>query len=205
MGHCNSLSCGGTVCWFHIRFLSVGSFGWTLTIQVGPASRIDLTRVVEPMSSLTGYIEEPYGALMLDEFEEYEELIDALTTYIESGQSAGVAVHSRALAYWEIGDPGKALIDFDRAASLLPDSHMPFHLKGMLLHRPRSPGQRVGQRAGGLVVAPYSASSGGRTMPSGSTARRPAASTAWVRLVTCSLRRMAVTWALMVASDTPRS
>src|SRR5690606_24382374 len=51
----------------------------------------------------------------------------------------------------------------------------------------------------------YSRSSGGTTRPSGSTARRPAISTAWVRLPTPSLRRTAVTCALIVASDTPRS
>lgn len=109
------------------------------------------------MSSTTGYVERPYGALMLDELEEYEELIDALTTYIESGQSAGVAVHNRALAYWEIGDPERALIDFDQAAGLLPDSHMPFQLKGMLLQKLDRPADALAAFDSAVLIAPNQA------------------------------------------------
>ncbi|KAG0736367.1 hypothetical protein G6F24_018379 [Rhizopus arrhizus] len=47
-------------------------------------------------------------------------------------------------------------------------------------------------------------SSGGSTMASSSIASLPAISTAWVRLVTPSLRRIAVTCALIVASETLR-
>ena len=52
---------------------------------------------------------------------------------------------------------------------------------------------------------PPQSSSGGNTICSSSMASLPAISTAWVRLVTPSLRRIAVTWALIVASDTLRS
>lgn len=48
-------------------------------------------------------------------------------------------------------------------------------------------------------------SSGGSTTGSSSMPSLAAISTAWVRLVTPSLRRIAVTCALMVASDTVRS
>lgn len=51
----------------------------------------------------------------------------------------------------------------------------------------------------------YSVSSGGGTIAPGSSASRPAINTAWVRLLAPSLRRIAVTWALTVASDTPSS
>src|SRR5690606_28027825 len=60
------------------------------------------------------------------------------------------------------------------------------------------------EEAPGLLRPRQSSPSGGTTRPSGSTARRPAISTAWVRLPTPSLRRTAVTWALIVASETPR-
>ncbi len=73
--------------------------------------------------------------------------------------------------------------------------------------------QRAGEGWGGGLLAlsrrqapaATQSSSGGSTMASSSIASLPAISTAWVRLVTPSLRRMAVTWALMVASETPRS
>jgi tetratricopeptide (TPR) repeat protein len=72
---------------------------------------------------------------MLDELEDYEKLISALSDYINSDQTAGAAVRNRALAYWEIGAPERALADFDLAATLLPESHMPCQLKGMLLQK----------------------------------------------------------------------
>ncbi len=94
---------------------------------------------------------------MLDELEEYEELIDALTTYIEGGQFAGAAVHNRALAYWEIGDPQRALIGFDQAANLLPDSHMPFQLKGMLLQKLGRLDDALAAFGSALLIAPNQA------------------------------------------------
>ena len=64
---------------------------------------------------------------------------------------------------------------------------------------------QCGRSAPWCAPAGFQSSSGGSTMLSPSMASLPAISTAWVRLVTPSLRRIAVTWALMVASDTPKS
>gem|GEM_PF-3368165 len=58
---------------------------------------------------------------------------------------------------------------------------------------------------GSALQRKVQSSSGGSTMASSSIASLPAISTAWVRLVTPSLRRIAVTWALIVASETLRS
>lgn len=81
------------------------------------------------------YTDKPYGALMLDELEDYQEVIASLSAYIEGGMSVGAALHNRGLAHWEIGEPDQALQDFDAAARQLPQSHMPFQLKGMLLQK----------------------------------------------------------------------
>jgi tetratricopeptide (TPR) repeat protein len=81
------------------------------------------------------YLEKPYGALMLDEFEAYREIIDGLSECIRNNKSAGVAYHNRALAYWEIGEIENALHDFAEAEKALPNSHMTSQLKGMLLQK----------------------------------------------------------------------
>lgn len=72
---------------------------------------------------------------MLDELEDYEALIDSLSDYISREDSAGVAYHNRALAYWEIGNVEEALRDFASAETLLPDNYLPSQIKGMLLER----------------------------------------------------------------------
>jgi tetratricopeptide (TPR) repeat protein len=84
---------------------------------------------------MSDYFDTPYGALMLDEIEDYEYVIKSLTEFIDAGNSIGPALHNRALAYWEIGQPEEALADFDAAISVLPSSPMPAKLKGMLLHK----------------------------------------------------------------------
>jgi tetratricopeptide (TPR) repeat protein len=84
---------------------------------------------------MSSYFDTPYGALMLDEIEDYEELIHELTEFIDTGGSIGAAIHNRALAYWEIGKVELALVGFDAAISNLPSNFMPAKLKGMLLHK----------------------------------------------------------------------
>ena len=61
------------------------------------------------------YTDKPYGALMLDELEDYQEVIASLSAHIERGVSIGAALHNRGLAHWEIGEPDQALRDFDEA------------------------------------------------------------------------------------------
>lgn len=78
--------------------------------------------------------ERTYGALMLDELEEYHEVIEALSEQIRT-TSSGIAFHNRALAYWEIGEAEKALKDFDRAVTELPKDYLPAQIRGMLLQK----------------------------------------------------------------------
>lgn len=81
------------------------------------------------------YLEKPYGALMLDELEDYQEIIEGFTECIQNNRSVGVAYHNRALAYWEIGEVDNALHDFTEAEKALPKSHLPSQIKGMLLQK----------------------------------------------------------------------
>jgi tetratricopeptide (TPR) repeat protein len=75
------------------------------------------------------------AALLYDEAEDYQQIIRVLSQHIERFPTAGVAYHNRGVALWETGEAGKALEDFDRAASLLPDDYLPAQLKGMLLEK----------------------------------------------------------------------
>jgi len=75
-----------------------------------------------------------YGALLLDELEDYQEIISALSQRIEADGS-GIAFHNRALAYWEIGESDKALSDFTKAEKALPKDYLPAQIKGMLLQK----------------------------------------------------------------------
>ena len=60
------------------------------------------------------------------------------------------------------------------------------------------PALETGDRAYGVLTIGTSPAS-----PGGLTVSRCTASTAWVRFVTCILRKIAVTCALIVASETP--
>jgi tetratricopeptide (TPR) repeat protein len=86
------------------------------------------------MGHMSSYTDRPFGALMLDEPEFYDEVIKELTQFINAGSKTGAAVHNRALAYWETGQIDKALSDFNAAIAQLPSSHMPAQIKGMMLH-----------------------------------------------------------------------
>jgi tetratricopeptide (TPR) repeat protein len=103
------------------------------------------------------YTDKPYGALMLDELEDYQEVIASLSAHIERGVSVGAALHNRGLARWEIGEPGQALRHFDEAAVQLPQSHMPFQLKGMLLQKLDRPDEALDSFNRAVSVSPNQA------------------------------------------------
>lgn len=81
------------------------------------------------------YTETPYAALMLDEVEDYELVIEELSRHISCGFPSGVALHNRAVAKWELGRFEEALDDFDLAIAALPRSHMPAQMKGAMLQK----------------------------------------------------------------------
>lgn len=103
------------------------------------------------------YTDKPYGALMLDELEDYQEVIASLSAHIERGISIGSALHNRGLAHWEIGEIDQALRDFDEAAVQLPESHMPFQLKGMLLQKLGRPNEALDAFNRAVAVSPNQA------------------------------------------------
>jgi tetratricopeptide (TPR) repeat protein len=82
---------------------------------------------------MPSYFDTPYAALILDEEEEYEELIEKLTEHIRTSRSPGVAIHNRAVAMSEIGRVDEALSEFEHAAVALPGDCMPLKVKGALL------------------------------------------------------------------------
>ena len=85
------------------------------------------------MRSRFSYVfERTWGHLGLDELDEYHEVIDALSEHLSSAKS-GIALHNRAVAYWEIGEIEKALHDFKAAVEELPRDYLPAQLQGMLL------------------------------------------------------------------------
>ena len=81
------------------------------------------------------YMAKPYGALLLDELEDYHAIISGFSEFIANDVSPGITHHNRALAYWEIGQTDNALLDFEAAEKKLPNSHMPPQIKGMLLQK----------------------------------------------------------------------
>lgn len=81
------------------------------------------------------YTERLYAALILDELEDYESVIEELSKHIDSGAPGGAALHNRAVARWEIGQYEQAAADFDRAHAQLPSSHMPLQMKGVMLQQ----------------------------------------------------------------------
>lgn len=86
------------------------------------------------MNRYSSYTEQPYGALMFDDRKDYEAFIVEMSAVAAAqGEKAGVALHNRALAYWEIGEADRALSDFDAAIPLLARDGMPNHMKAMLL------------------------------------------------------------------------
>lgn len=88
------------------------------------------------MTRSQAYVDRTFAALLLDEREDYEALIEELSDHIAShGTTAGIAHHNRALAHWEIGQVDEALQDFGEAERLLPGDSMPSQLKGMLLEK----------------------------------------------------------------------
>lgn len=100
------------------------------------------------------YTENPYAALMLDEFEDYELVITELTKHIESGLPSGVALHNRAIARWEIGQVEQAKSDFDLAHAKLQSSHMPMQMKGVMLQKLGRPKEALHALDQAVAIAP---------------------------------------------------
>jgi tetratricopeptide (TPR) repeat protein len=84
---------------------------------------------------MSRYVETPYAALMLDEIEDYDELIEELTEFIDAGGQIGAALHNRSVAQWEIGLSHEALAGLDQATVALPTSPLPAKVKGTMLHK----------------------------------------------------------------------
>lgn len=60
-------------------------------------------------------LEKSYGLLIYDELEEYESAIARLTEAIEQGRANTHAYNNRGVAYFEIGEDGKAQPDYEAA------------------------------------------------------------------------------------------
>jgi tetratricopeptide (TPR) repeat protein len=100
------------------------------------------------------YTEKPYAALMLDELEDYELVIEALTRHIESGMPSGVALHNRAIARWEIGQVERAESDFELAHVKLESSHMPMQMKGVMLQKLGRPKEALHALNQAVAISP---------------------------------------------------
>lgn len=83
---------------------------------------------------MPSHLDTAYAALLLDEEEEYEDLIARLSEYIATASVPGFALHNRAVAQSEIGRVDEVLADFDRAANALPGNYMPLKVKGAFLN-----------------------------------------------------------------------
>src|SRR3954462_13990809 len=76
-----------------------------------------------------------YRALMLDELEDYEQVIEGLSRFLGSHSTNSSAFNNRGVAYREVGRIEDALKDFDRAALANPVDPIPFVNKGDILKR----------------------------------------------------------------------
>lgn len=85
-----------------------------------------------------------YAALLYDEEEDYESVIEALTEHVAGNPSSAAAYNNRAVALSEIGQIDRALADFAEAIRLAPGEVQPTKGRGMLR-------QQQGDLAGGLA------------------------------------------------------
>ncbi|MBA2539349.1 MAG: tetratricopeptide repeat protein [Deltaproteobacteria bacterium] len=74
-----------------------------------------------------------YRVLMFDELEEYESVIERLTSAAERGD--GIALSNRGLARAEIGEADEALVDFTAAIAAIPRASVPRMNRGNLLEK----------------------------------------------------------------------
>jgi tetratricopeptide (TPR) repeat protein len=77
-------------------------------------------------------LERFYSVLMLDEIEEYEETIEALSDHLASHPWDPVAYHNRGVAYLEIGENDRALADLGEAVRLSRGGGQPAMTRGRL-------------------------------------------------------------------------
>ena len=85
-----------------------------------------------------------YAALLYDEEEDYESVIEALTEHLADNPSNAAAYNNLAVALWEIGKTDRALADFAEAIRLAPSEVQPSKGRGMLR-------QQDGDLAGALA------------------------------------------------------
>jgi Flp pilus assembly protein TadD len=76
---------------------------------------------------------ECFAALVYDDLEGYEETIQALTDHLAVNPANAAALNKWGVAFWEIGQPDRALEDCNRAAPLARDNPLPAKNRGMLL------------------------------------------------------------------------
>jgi tetratricopeptide (TPR) repeat protein len=82
-----------------------------------------------------GILTQPYRALILDEEEEYEEVIVATSEALRDNPEHGVALNNRGVAFAELGRADEALDDLRRAAAALMTSGVPYVNSGDVLRQ----------------------------------------------------------------------
>ena len=73
-----------------------------------------------------------FAALMYDEEEDYEPVIQSLTDHLAGNPSNAAAYNNRAVAFWETGYADRAREDFAEAIRLAPGEAQPAKGRGML-------------------------------------------------------------------------
>jgi len=82
-----------------------------------------------------------YRILFYDELEEYESAIQTLTEHLIANPANGIAYNNRGLAYSEIGQGEKALLDFEKAMEFSQGDPNPFVNRGDLFQRAQPVGR----------------------------------------------------------------
>ncbi|MEH7335071.1 hypothetical protein V7161_20805 [Neobacillus drentensis] len=67
-----------------------------------------------------------YLMLMYDEIEEYEDVIDYLTEYLNNNPNEPIALNNRGLAYAEIGKKDEEFSDLKKSIKLKANSTIPY-------------------------------------------------------------------------------
>ncbi len=76
---------------------------------------------------------ESYIALLYDELEEYEAVIEELTIHLQENRSNIYALNNRGVAYWEIGKRALAKKDLEKVMEIGVTNGVPIHNLGQIL------------------------------------------------------------------------
>ena len=105
---------------------------------------IDYNEMVLCIDENDVLVDEPYNdiyfdlcshsraTLLYDSLDDYQAVIEALTSHLKQDPTCSAAYNNRALAFWETGKLGNAVHDFKRSAGFAND-HVPLKNWGMLL------------------------------------------------------------------------